>query len=137
MKILVCGDRNWIDPSKIVDVLSQYPQDTAIIHGGARGADNMAGLAAEQLGLQGPYIYMAKWDLYGNRAGPIRNREMYDTELPDLVIAFHNNISKSKGTKDMVEYAKSKGCPVLVYTSEVTKYWDMNPEPPTPTTPDY
>jgi hypothetical protein len=37
---------------------------------------------------------------------------MLDTEQPDLVIAFHKNLAASKGTADMVKYARKKGVPV-------------------------
>jgi hypothetical protein len=36
---------------------------------------------------------------------------MLDQGRPDIVLAFHANISQSKGTKDMVERAKKAGIP--------------------------
>jgi len=44
----------------------------------------------------------ADWEKYGKASGPIRNRKMFKLGQPDLVLAFHNDIYKSKGTNDMV-----------------------------------
>ena len=111
-KILICGDREWND----VDTMAAYMQtidiNTIIIHGAARGADAIAGVIASELGMP-VKSYPADWVRYKRAAGPIRNRQMYDTELPDLVVAFHNDLVNSKGTKDMIEYAKSKGTPTM------------------------
>jgi hypothetical protein len=42
-------------------------------------------------------------------AGPIRNQQMLDEGHPDLVIAFHDNMSESRGTRDMVGRAIKGG----------------------------
>jgi hypothetical protein len=64
-----------------------------------RGADTLAGIIAEQIGLQ-VEVYPADWNRHGQAAGPIRNQQMLDQGRPDIVLAFHANISQSKGTKD-------------------------------------
>lgn len=89
------------------EVLALLPDDAIIVHGGAPGADRMAGSLARKLGLQGPIVYPAQWDRYGDQAGPIRNRLMLDEEKPDLVIAFWNGYSK--GTRGMIEEAQLRG----------------------------
>ena len=58
--------------------------------------------------------YPADWDRFGRAAGPIRNKQMLDEGKPTLVIAVHEDISKSKGTKNMVEQAEKRGIDVLV-----------------------
>ena len=55
--------------------------------------------------------FPADWTKFGTKAGPIRNREMLDLQ-PDLVIAFHRNLKKSKGTIDTVMEANRRGIPV-------------------------
>lgn len=113
MKVLICGDRNWTNRSSVLKRISILPSDTIIISGGARGADSYAAECGRQLG----YIvdvFPANWNAHGKAAGPIRNRLMLD-QCPDLVIAFHENIAKSKGTKDCVEEAKRRGIPVEVH----------------------
>jgi hypothetical protein len=112
MRVLVCGDRNWTDQVRITSRLAQLGLGHVIVHGAARGADTMAGVAAGNLDLSVD-VYPAQWDKFGRSAGPIRNRQMLDTK-PDLVIAFHSNIEASKGTKDCVNEARRRGIPVEV-----------------------
>lgn len=111
MKVLVCGGREWSNWAVMQNRLATLPPDTVIVHGACRGADLMADwLAKYRLNFK-VRPYPADWKAFGKGAGPIRNRKMYDAEKPDLVIAFHSDISltTSKGTKDMVEYALFQG----------------------------
>ena len=113
MKILVCGDRNWVDKKAIFRELSKYPRDTIVIEGEARGADSLARVVALGLGVS-VERYPANWDKYGRAAGPIRNQQMLD-QKPDLVLAFHADLDNSKGTRDMVIRARKAGIEVLVF----------------------
>lgn len=38
-------------------------------------------------------------------------------EKPDLVVAFHDALHRSRGTKDCVEEAQRRGIPVRVFTT--------------------
>lgn len=114
MRILFCGDRNWTNYNVIVDTMIDLGP-TVVIEGEARGADRMAREAAEDSSI--PVLkFPAHWERYGAAAGPIRNRQMLDEGKPDMVVAFHNDIQNSKGTKNMVEQAKKRGIPVRVIT---------------------
>lgn len=115
MKVLVCGDRNWTDVEKIRQRLKLLPAGSIIVEGEARGADSIARNVAIELDLE-VRKYPADWKKYGRAAGPIRNRSQFNNEEPELVIAFHSDIVNSKGTLDMVTYAKSKGCEVEIVT---------------------
>ncbi len=90
------------------------PVDTRLIHGDCRGADKLAASVALEFGFD-VHPYPADWDKHGDAAGPIRNRQMLDLK-PDLVIAFHANYSKSKGTKDCVTEARKRKIPVQLIT---------------------
>ena len=105
MLILVCGDRNWKSRSTIAANLSEYQDDTTLIHGGCRGEDIMSEDYAKTRGWKVIRVD-ADWSL-GLRAGPVRNRKMLDMK-PDKVIAFHLNIHHSKGTRDCVKEAKRR-----------------------------
>jgi len=48
-RILVCGDSNWTNKDSIHKVLSLFSSATTI-HGGCRGADELAGEVAKELG---------------------------------------------------------------------------------------
>lgn len=113
LRVLVCGDRNWIDIPTIRSELSRLPSDTVIIHGDARGADRLGGYVAGQLGM--PVVpFPADWNQYGKAAGPIRNVRMLTEGKPDLVLAFHPDLRASKGTAHMVRIAKEAGIEVRV-----------------------
>ena len=112
--VLVCGDRNWTNKDKIREVIIKHTP-SLIIHGGCRGADTLAGEVAKELGIP-VKVFPAEWDKYGKAAGPIRNQKMLDEGKPDLVIAFHNNIENSRGTKDMLYRAAKHAIPTILYT---------------------
>jgi hypothetical protein len=103
----------------IHDRIARLSKDTVIIEGGALGADRQARITAQARGLAVATVE-ANWEYYGRRpAGPIRNGWMLKL-VPDLVIAFHDDLEHSKGTKDMVTRARKAGIPVEVLTHEST-----------------
>ena len=114
MRLLVTGSRDWFDYSKTLEEL-KYFQDMfgveLVIHGDCRGADRLAGRAARELGLD-VWAFPADWNRHGKAAGPIRNEEMLIFARPQFVLAFHDTLDKSKGTKDMVVRARKAGLPV-------------------------
>ncbi len=118
MRILICGDRNWTDRIEVMRQLmihTGFSFDVTIIEGEARGADVLGKHAAIVMGMavEG---YPADWHKYGKRAGIIRNQQMIDEGKPDLVLAFHDDIEHSKGTKDMINRAKKHNIPVKLVT---------------------
>lgn len=115
MTVLVCGDRDWDDRETVRKWLKRLPSGTHVIHGACRGADLQAAEVAEELGFttQG---YPADWEKHGKAAGPLRNREMLDLK-PDMVIAFHKNLKKSRGTLDCVLEANRRGIRVELISS--------------------
>ena len=103
-RILICGDRNYKDWVKVQEYLNTISRTTVIIHGGARGADSLAGNLATSLKMK-VIKFPADWDKYGKAAGVLRNQQMLDEGYPDLVVYFHKDLEKSRGTKDMVTKA--------------------------------
>lgn len=105
MKILICGGRDYSNKEFLYLFLddlikSQYNNDSkniTLIHGAARGADNLADEWAKERGIKS-VAYPANWNLHGKKAGPIRNYEMLKTEKPDLIIAFPGG----RGTEHMI-----------------------------------
>lgn len=123
-KVLICGDRNWSDIATIrswIAKLQDWGYDT-LIEGEAPGADSIARNEAERAGFTimeskpGVKGFPADWTRYGRAAGPIRNRQMLD-QKPDLVLAFHNDLTQSTGTADTVREATRRGMAVIVVTS--------------------
>jgi hypothetical protein len=111
--VLICGDRNWNNFKVIEDFILTLPPNSIIIEGDCRGADKISGYLGRQHGYHVVAV-SAKWEKYGDAAGPIRNQEMLDTYHPELVVAFHNHIEDSKGTKDMVTRATRIGIEVKI-----------------------
>ena len=112
MKVLVCGGRNFNDPLTLGSWLGGIHKDhgiTEIIHGGASGADHMAGEFARWQGIP-IRVFTPMWRTHGKAAGPIRNKQMIDVGKPDLVIAFPGG----RGTADMVKQARAAGIRVLI-----------------------
>lgn len=90
-----------------------YLAPQVVIEGEAKGADTMARNAAIHLGIH-VERYPADWEKFGRAAGPIRNLKMLMEGKPTHVIAFHDDIGKSKGTKDMINQARKAGLDVLL-----------------------
>lgn len=118
MRILVCGGRNYTNKDRVYEVLCDLAEvddnnwlgkDVTIIHGGATGADQFADDWAVTYWKE-ILVYPARWDIYGNAAGPIRNQLMLDEGKPDLVVAFPGG----KGTQDMISRALKANIPVRV-----------------------
>lgn len=102
MKILICGDRNWNNFDLIFNTIKKFVDNygvITIVQGECKGADRMGKLVAQRFKIPCKG-YPADWGKYGKKAGPMRNEQMLVEECPDIVIAFHNNIESSKGTKD-------------------------------------
>ena len=122
--ILVTGDREWTDFKSIMKILATYQRKYTfirVVHGDARGADRLARDAAYALGLSSDQVipFPAEWDKYGKAAGPRRNRQMFFESNPDVVLAFHDNLAKSKGTKDMVQLATQQRTKVRYFKHKV------------------
>ena len=113
-RLLITGDRNWTDKARIAEILKEFdPEQTILSHGGARGADRLAGEVAREMGMP-VMVFHAKWEEHGRAAGPIRNNHMLVTTDPHLVVAFHNDIENSKGTGHMVRESAKKNYTVVV-----------------------
>lgn len=123
MKILVTGDRKWNDWDVIRNAFTSIEfmfdvsmHDIELIHGNAPGADTMASRIIYTAGGK-VKAYPANWSYYRRSAGPIRNTVMLNENSDiKIVLAFHDDIEHSKGTKDMVMKARKANIPVFVYS---------------------
>jgi hypothetical protein len=96
VKVAVIGSRSFNDYERLSEVLSLFPV-SVVVSGGADGADTMGERYADENNLKKD-IYLAQWDLFGKKAGFLRNTTI--VENCDMVIAFWD--SKSKGTRDSI-----------------------------------
>lgn len=110
MRVIVCGGREYRDRKRVYGVLDSMDKKhgfTTVIHGGARGADQMAGEWAISRG-KTVMCMPADWEKYGKAAGHKRNQRMIDVCAPDACIAFPGGA----GTADMVARARKAGLKV-------------------------
>lgn len=115
LRVLVCGGRDFDDAltlgSWLGGVHKNHGGIDLLIHGGAPGADFMAGKFAEWQGIP-VQEFPADWQAHGRSAGPIRNGKMLAEGMPDLVVAF----AGGRGTADMVAKARAAGVRVIEAT---------------------
>lgn len=114
MKVMVCGTRDFADPfraSLAIDArIRQLPPHCHVLHGAARGADQIAAEAAHRHGHT-----VTPYPPDKRRPSPQRFHERNDrmlAERPDLVLAFWDG--KSRGTLSVIEKAKRSGIPLEV-----------------------
>lgn len=115
MKVIIAGSRQFAAQHPYVYyVADAYTKSgfvaSEIVSGTARGID----LAGEQFAQERKIPikrFPANWERDGKAAGHIRNRQMAD--YADALIAIWDG--SSRGTKGMIEYAKSKGLKVYVH----------------------
>ena len=109
MTVLVCGGRDYANRERLYRVLDfNRAKIGMIVHGGAAGADTMAGgwaVANEVPCLRVP----AQWRVHGKKAGFMRNQQMLRMAKPDLVVAFPGGV----GTQNMIALARKAGVRVI------------------------
>ena len=121
-RVIIAGSRSFnnteIFNNAITDKLSNIPKkELEIVSGHARGADMMGEQYAKKHDIKCA-VFPAKWDLYGKRAGMLRNEEMakYAAESErGMLIAFPT--AESKGTRNMIKLANQYGLEAYVYES--------------------
>ncbi len=96
-RILITGSRSWTDRAAIVQAISDYLHcvgtsiggawpSPVIVHGGARGADQLADAVARNWGWT-PERHPADWNRHGRAAGYRRNATMVALGA-DVCLAF-------------------------------------------------
>lgn len=118
-RVLVCGGRNYgsqdgqLDRLRrtldaALDAAQSVGKVAVIIHGNARGADLLADQYAREKSIR-VLPFPADWNLYGRRAGPIRNKLMLTESQPHVIIAFKGG----NGTAHMMKIGREAGVPVV------------------------
>lgn len=95
-------------------LLPKHIEKTTIISGGANGADTMAEMYAFRREIE-TKIFPANWQLYGKKAGFLRNVQMHEYIAKykhRKCIAFWDGVSK--GTSHNFELAKKYNTPMEI-----------------------
>ncbi|ATN92191.1 hypothetical protein SEA_TIPSYTHETREX_62 [Mycobacterium phage TipsytheTRex] len=117
-RVLITGSRVWKDRTTIWEALAtelrRSPNGLIVVHGGARGADDIADRWAWGMKQEGwnvlPELHRADWDRYGKRAGILRNIEMVKAGA-DICLAFPLGVSR--GTRHCMAAAEKASIPVI------------------------
>ncbi len=106
MRVLVTGGRYYQQRDLVwlaLDLLHAEQPISVVIHGGATGADSLAGAWARHVGL-----LEERYDILPGEGGFQRNTRMLAFSRPDLVVRFPGG----NGTRDMVMKATAAGVEV-------------------------
>lgn len=133
-RILITGSRRWTDiaivKAALARAVAEHPGPVVVVHGDARGADQLAALVASSTW---PHITIERWPAdwsgtcrpvckpghrrfrpgggdYCPAAGAYRNAEMVAAGA-DLCLAFP--LGKSPGTRDCMRRAEAAGIQVV------------------------
>ena len=121
MRVLIFGGRDWTNRDRTFTELDRLHQEhgfTQVIHGGARGADTLAGAWATSRGIT-VRVFPAQWKVhdpdrcdewcyrrsYCPKAGFRRNTQMLEEGQPQLAVGFPGG----NGTADMMKQCLAKG----------------------------
>lgn len=83
-----------------------------LVHGGASGADQLAGSIARAMGIP-VRVFKANWDTYGKAAGHRRNEKQGRYVAGFLPYARALGMPGGNGTANMAEWCKKLGIPLL------------------------
>lgn len=118
-RVLVYGSRSWADRAPIEAFVRSLAADAVVITGGARGADELAEVAALARGLEVEVYPVPKdhWRVYGRAAGVLRNQRMIDEGHPTRGRGFRSG-GPSPGTDDMTRRLRRARIPTEVTREE-------------------
>lgn len=105
-KIIVAGSRDFNDYSKLCAELNKinWEDGDEIVSGTARGADKLGERYAEEHNIN-IKKFPANWNVYGKRAGYLRNRDMGEYCTGGII--FWDGISK--GSSMMIDILRNMG----------------------------
>ncbi|HEU4399204.1 MAG TPA: SLOG family protein, partial [Actinomycetota bacterium] len=128
--ILLTGDRRWTHPDRLAQELDRAAAEAGgpvrlLVGDCPTGADRHALRWARQRGVAFE-VFRARWQQMAaegkprRAAGPLRNLAMLDaldqTDGERLVIAFHDDLGRSRGTRQLMRAARARGYPVTLVT---------------------
>lgn len=114
-KVIIAGGRDFANYELLKVKCNHYLKNISkthqiiIVSGTAKGADKLGERYAKEMGYQ-IEAHAADWDLYGKKAGYLRNEEM--SKCSQALIAFHDG--QSKGTGHMIDLARKQNLLVRV-----------------------
>lgn len=130
-RFVISGARDSYPSRQMADKVLAWAEGISdgaqeLVHGCAQGVDTFVSFVAEERGWPIHYVE-PEWDKYGKVAGPMRNKKMLEghcdchksTYEVRMLLAFHDNLKRSKGTMDAIAQAGILRIPVLYWGYEV------------------
>ena len=112
MKVIIAGSRSITDHKYVKDCIEKSGFNIEeVISGGAQGVDTIGEDYSWWVLEKRPKIFKAEWDVYGRKAGCLRNIEM--AEYGDALIAIWDG--ESRGTAHMIEVMSKLRKPVKIF----------------------
>ena len=118
-RVLITGSRQWVDGQAIMnDLDAEYDlsggptcDEFTVVHGGAAGADRLAGLWVKyriDAGFHNVYaeVYRPDWDGKGRKAGILRNLHMVNLGADRCLAYIYDN---SRGATHCATAANAAG----------------------------
>ena len=116
MKLIIAGSRTFTDYQLLCHTLApERHRLTEVIHGGARGADQLGFRWAVRHHVRSR-CFAADWERFGKAAGERRNHQM--AQAGDMLLAFWDG--RSTGTRHMISCMQQLGKPVAVVRFDTT-----------------
>ena len=111
-RLAIIGGRDFNNYELFLETIKEFKMEE-IVSGGAKGADTMAEKYARENNIP-TNIYLAEWNIYGRKAGIIRNKKIIDN--CDKVLAFWDG--KSPGTNNSINLAIKNKKPIKIVKYE-------------------
>jgi YspA, cpYpsA-related SLOG family len=116
MKLIIAGSRAFTDYQLLCQTLApERHRITEVLHGGARGADQLGFRWALKHHVRSR-CFAAAWERFGKSAGLRRNHQM--AQAGDMLIAFWDG--RSPGTRHIIGCMQRLGKPVVVIRTDTT-----------------
>jgi len=116
MKLIIAGSRMFTDYQLLCQTLApERHHITEVIHGGARGADQLGFRWAVRHHVRSR-CFAADWERFGKAAGVRRNHQM--AQAGDMLLAFWDG--RSAGTRHMISCMEQLSKPVVVVRVDTT-----------------
>ena len=126
MRTIIAGSRTITNYIELLIAIKKIDWEiTTIISGGARGADKLGERYAKRHNIP-LEIYPANWNLYGKRAGPIRNAQMAEEAKAEALICLWNG--KSTGSADMIKRMKGRKTSIHIVGEIMNKFLEVDDE---------
>ena len=114
MKLIIAGSRTFTDYQLLCQVLGpDTHRITEVLHGGARGADQLGFRWAVRHHVRSR-CFAAAWARFGRSAGIRRNQQL--AQAGDVLVAFWDG--QSPGTRHLIGCMQQLGKPVVVIRVE-------------------